>query len=678
MTPPANRLINETSPYLLQHAHNPVDWSPWGEEALTRAVAEDKPIIVSIGYSACHWCHVMERESFENPAIAKIMNQYFVPIKIDREERPDVDQIYMDAVQAMGLQGGWPLNVFLTADQKPFYGGTYFPPQQWGQLLQNVAQAYENNRDELAASAEKFKEALNLSAAKKYGLEETGSAPTSQGLKSIFTQLARSFDTNKGGNQQAPKFPMPSIWQFLLCHTHETEDQAALNQLLLTLDQMAYGGIYDQIGGGFARYSVDEDWLVPHFEKMLYDNGQLVSLYAQAFQLAKNDTYREVVYETIAFIVREMTSSEGGFYSALDADSEGEEGKFYVWSYEEFEEAADGEVDWLSAYYQVTDQGNWEGKNILNRTMSDQEFAEKHGLDPIWLKNTLTDFKYKLLQTRAHRVRPGLDDKILTGWNALMLKGLVDAYAAFGESKFLDLALENASFISKRLSNNEGLWRTYKNGKANISAYLEDYALVIQAFIGLYQVTFEEKWLYKAQNLASYVMEHFYDPKEQFFFYTDATSEALIARKKEFFDNVIPASNSVMATNLYLLGHLLDRVDYLETARIMLGKMSKLVLTEPRHLSNWALLYYHHIKPLAEVAIVGPDHLQFGKELSKHFVPRKVLVGTETKSDLPLLEGREASGPETTIYVCFDRSCKLPVTEVKGALQQLRSQESIK
>ncbi len=675
----ANRLQHETSPYLLQHAHNPVDWYPWGTEALAKAQQEDKPIIVSIGYSACHWCHVMEKECFEETEVARLMNEHFVSIKIDREERPDVDQIYMEAVQSMGVQGGWPLNVFLMPDQKPFYGGTYFPKPNWMALLKNVADAFAQSRQALAESAQQFAEHLSLSEVLKYDLlavsDTLSGDDLADQLPAIYAKFSASFDREKGGMQHAPKFPMPVHWLFLLRYHAHTQDPAALEQVTLTLDHMADGGIYDQLGGGFARYSVDAEWFAPHFEKMLYDNGQLLSLYAEAFTLTKNPAYRQVIQDTAVFVRREMTSGEGGFYSALDADSEGEEGKFYVWRYEELKELLGENYKLIADYYGITKAGNWEnGENILHKPLSDEAFASKHYLDEEELHKLVGQAKEMLFNARTGRIRPGLDDKILTAWNGLMLKGLADTYAALDNDTLLTMAAQNAHFIAEKLTRTEagqtGLYRTYKNGKASLDAYLEDYACVVDGLVALYQVSFEERWLSLAESLTEYTMAHFLDTEEGFFFFTDDAS-ALIARKKELFDNVMPASNATMAHNLHKLGLLLDRPAYTAQAEKMLNQMMKLLTQEPAYLSHWASLATEMAHPAAEIAIVGPEVQAYRTSLQQHYYPFKVLTGTATQSDLPLLQQREAIQGKTTLYVCYNKTCQLPVHDPEKAFQQL-------
>lgn len=654
-----NRLSQETSPYLLQHAHNPVNWYPWSEEALHKAKTENKPVLVSIGYSACHWCHVMERESFENEDIARIMNEHFINIKVDREERPDVDAIYMDAVQAMGVNGGWPLNVFLMPDGKPFYGGTYFPPQNWRQMLLAVNNGFSNHFEELQKSAEGFTKNMLFSESEKYGLTIEEKLFSEKGLENMFKKLAFGFDAEWGGFSRAPKFPMPSIWLFMLRYFRSSNNPEALEHLKLTLNKIAQGGIYDQLGGGFARYSVDGEWFCPHFEKMLYDNGQLVSLYAEAYSLTKEPLYKETVYETIEWLSREMVNAEGGFYSALDADSEGVEGKFYTWTKHEIEHILGENAGGFCETYQVTEEGNWEDEvNILWKAepVPNSKFAESIRL---------------LMLARDQRIRPGLDDKVLCSWNALMLKGLVDAYRVFNEDRFLVLAKNNAHFIKDKMMNGSQLWHSYKNGTAKIMGFLEDYAAVIDAFTSLYQATFEEIWLHEAEKLTLYAYQNFYDENEHLFFFTDQNAEALIVRKKEIFDNVIPASNSIMAKNLYVLGLILDRQDFSELSRVMLGKMKKLIISNVDYLTNWACLATQLVSPTVEIAIVGPDYLKFREEIDQTYFPNKVLSGTKVKSELPLLENRTAKGEETQIFICYNKVCQIPVTSVEKAWEMV-------
>ena len=674
----ANRLIHSSSPYLLQHAYNPVDWFPWGEEALEKAMKEDKPIIVSIGYSACHWCHVMERESFENEKIAEIMNAHFVCIKVDREERPDVDQVYMDAVHAMGLQGGWPLNAILLPDQRPFYGGTYFPAQGWANLLLQIAKVFKEQRAELEKSAEGFMNSLSVSDIQKYGLNSIGADFSKVDLSQMFNILNQNFDKEKGGMNKAPKFPMPVIYSFLLREFEANQNEAALAHVKLTLNKMAFGGLYDQIGGGFTRYSTDADWFAPHFEKMLYDNGQLVSLYSEAFQATKDPLYKEIVFQTIEWLQREMTTEEGGFYSALDADSEGEEGKFYCWTASEFREVLGPDAELMIAYYNLTEKGNWEPqKNIPHRTHSDSEFAKANDLSLEELQDLVKAANLKLLKQRETKVRPGLDDKILSGWNGLMLKGLVDAYASFQATEFLQMAIKNAEFICAKMKNGKGLFRNYKAGKASIDAYLEDYAAVISAFSALYQVTFNEKWLNEAVQLTEYTIEHFYDEEERFFFFTNDESEKLIARKKEIFDNVIPGSNSLMAQNLYALGVITSNQIYTKMAIEMLGRVKKMVMVEPQYLTNWACLATQMVTPTAEIVMVGDDIQTQAFSFFDQFMPNKVLVGAENEnaSTLELLANRGRLNDQTSFYVCFNKACQLPVNSASDAINLIQDRK---
>ncbi len=668
-----NRLQYETSPYLLQHAENPVDWFAWGDEALTRALDEDKPIIVSIGYSACHWCHVMEHESFEKDAVAQVMNEHFVCIKVDREERPDVDAIYMEAVQAMGVHGGWPLNVFLMPDTKPFYGVTYVPTRNWVNLLASVRAAFDEHRDQVAESAEGFARHLNSSESERFNLVARDPQFTPELLDSFFHKIAVTFDTKRGGPDHAPKFPMPSIYGFLLRYYAESGDESALRQTELTLNRMALGGIYDQIGGGFSRYSVDAEWFAPHFEKMLYDNAQLLTLYSEAYSLTHSDLYRKTVYQTIEFMQRELLSDEGGFFSALDADSEGVEGKFYTWTTPELRKLLENDFDWFADLYHITEEGNWEhGRNILHRTETDAEFSRRAEWDPADMPMMLEEPHAKLMTERDTRIRPGLDDKILCSWNGLMLKGLVTAYRVFDEPEFLATALRLAFFIRRSLtdSRNGRLWHTYKKGRARQAGFLEDYAAVIDGYLALYQATFNEEWLTEADRLTQYVVTNFDDPDEDLFFFTDKNGEDLIARKKELFDNVIPASNSIMAHNLFTLSLLLDRPAYGERVDRMLGRVEPLLEKNADYLTHWAALYTLRVRPTAEIALVGPEADAFRKQIDARFLPNKVVVGTEetgtpAASSLPLLQGRGLVGGKTAIYVCYDRACQLPVTNVE-------------
>lgn len=669
-----NRLIQSTSPYLLQHAYNPVDWFPWGEEALQKALQEDKPIILSIGYSACHWCHVMERECFEHEDIAALMNKHFICIKVDREERPDIDAIYMDAVSVMGQQGGWPLNAFITPQGKPFYAGTYFPPAQWVKLLQNVANVYAQRRAEVEESADGFLQSIARSEIEKFNMSEDAGQIQSQDLTTMFEKLAAHFDTENGGLNKAPKFPMPSIYFFLLHYYHITKDDRALNHTIHTLTKMALGGIYDQIGGGFARYSVDELWFAPHFEKMLYDNGQLISLYVEAYKITKNPLFKSVVYQTMAFLKQELTSSEGGFYAALDADSEGVEGKFYIWTADELKPLLKDDYELFCKVYNIKEEGNWEhNSNILHLQLPIPELAALHQISANELAAKQANWAKILKKARNKRIKPHLDDKILTSWNALMLKGLTDAFVTFNDYDFLHLAMDNAYFLKNKMKVDGRLYRSYKKGQVSIPAYLEDYALLIEAFTAFYQATFDLVWLQEAETLLMYVLDNFWDETEGMFFFTDTNSEQLIARKKEIFDNVIPSSNSVMAKNLYYLGTLLDKPELIDIANSMLAKTRRLLLTNVEYLANWGSLACLMQQPTAEIVLIGENYKYFRRAIEQKYYPNKVFAGSLKPTDmLPLLKGRTSSKGKTTLYLCFNKACQLPVDTPEQIWEQLK------
>lgn len=668
-----NRLTTETSPYLLQHAHNPVDWYPWGEEALAKAKAENKPILVSIGYSACHWCHVMEHECFEKEDVAQVMNDLFISIKIDREERPDLDQIYMEAVTAMGLRGGWPLNVFLTPDTKPFYGGTYFPKDQWLNILGQISNAFINHKEEIYKSAEGFATSLNQSEIQKYGLVDESQTFNKAELDGAFESIAKQFDYDLGGMNKAPKFPMPSIYLYLLRDYALTGRIAALKHTELTLDKMAMGGIYDTVGGGFARYSVDAEWFAPHFEKMLYDNGQLLALYSEAYTITKKPLYKEVIQETFSWLTRELISKEGGFYSALDADSEGVEGKFYCWEYPELEELIEEDFYIFCSYYSVTKEGNWEdGMNILYKRMDDISFAKKYDLSETTLNEYISRWKNILFSARDPREHPGLDDKILASWNGIALKGLCEAYRALGDEAILNVALMNAEFIISKMYDGKTLYHTYKNNKATIPGFLDDYTFVIEGFLALYEVSLDEQWLRQAIKLVNHVIDYFYDEPEGLFFYTSNMGEKLIARKKEIFDNVIPASNSSLARNLYQIGKILDNEDWIQHGRKTASRFKKVFLTDPSYVSNWGCLITSMMSPTAEIVVSGIDAQTVRKEIEQVYYPNKIICGSSTVSTLPLLEDRKPIDKETHIYLCYDKVCQLPTTSVSELFHQLK------
>ncbi len=664
-----NRLSQETSPYLLQHSHNPVDWYPWGEEALSKAVAENKLILISIGYSACHWCHVMEHESFEDESVAQIMNDFFVCIKIDREERPDIDQIYMTAVQLITGSGGWPLNCFCLPDQRPIYGGTYFKNADWKNVLLNLAGYWRDKPNEAVEYAVRLTEGIRNN--EQLNFVEHQEEYSHQNLVEIIEPWKRQFDMAEGGYNRAPKFPLPNNWQFLLRYAHLANDNTIHVSVRLTLEKMAFGGIYDQIAGGFARYSVDDRWHVPHFEKMLYDNAQLVSVYSEAYQLCKDPIYKEVVFATLAWLKAEMTSHLGGFYSALDADSEGVEGKFYTYTRSELKDILGADEELFSIYFNVAESGNWpeEHTNIFFRKSDDKTLASQLGINEAELRETINRSKTKIASNRATRVRPGLDNKILAGWNGLMLKGLTDAYKAFTEPEFLAIAIRNASFILSNLRTETGdLIRSFNSSGSVKSAFLDDYASVIEGLIGLYEVTFDEKWLNEAATLTENALSNFLDKATGMFYYTSAGDEKLIARKYEITDNVIPSSNSIMAHNLYKLGHLFDNQRYIDISSRMLSNVFPKIRKYGSGHSNWASLLLNIVYGVNEIAITGPQFENRRKEMEQHFIPNKIILGGITGT-LPLLAGKWDK--ETRVFVCKNKTCLVPVNTIAEALKQI-------
>lgn len=672
-----NQLANSSSPYLLQHAHNPVNWYPWGADALQKARDEHKLLLVSIGYSACHWCHVMEHESFEDEQVAAVMNEYFVCIKVDREERPDIDQIYMSAVQLMTGRGGWPLNCICLPDQRPIYGGTYFRKNDWVSLLFNLADFYKNKPDEAEEYAVKLTEGIRQYESVLLVNEQPEYLKNDLAL--IVGNWRQYFDKNEGGIGSSPKFPMPNNWLFLMRYAFLMEDEDIARQVKLTLNKMAFGGIYDHIGGGFARYSVDGRWHVPHFEKMLYDNAQLISLYAEAATWQYDPLYFQIADETIAFVKRELTSADGGFYSALDADSEGVEGKFYTFTKEEIKELLGEDADLFCNYYHITDEGNWEDENtnVFFRNESDEQLSIKLGLDAAELVSKMNAARNRVLEARGKRVRPGLDYKILTSWNGLMLKGICDAYRAFDSPEYLELALKNAGFILKNLLNENGRLTRIHNSKslslrekAWDGAFLDDYANSIDAFIALYEVTFDEQWLNIAKRLADQAIIHYYNQTKGVFYYTADDDEQLIARKSEIMDSVIPASNSVMAHNLKKLGLLFDDTSYQNISAQLLRNVAPQIAKYGSSYSNWCMLLLNEVFGLYEIAITGAEPEEKRAALEKNYIPNKIILGGK-KGSLPLLLDKFAA--DTRIYICKDRTCGLPAENIEDALKQIRN-----
>lgn len=669
-----NELIHESSPYLLQHAHNPVNWHAWNDETLAKAKKEGKMLIISIGYSACHWCHVMEHESFEDTAVARLMNEHFINIKVDREERPDVDDVYMTACQMVSEGGcGWPLNAFAMPDGKPVWAGTYFPKKKWMEIMEYFHGEWVKSPEKMQEYADGLTEGLN----------DSSDLPVPAG-EAIFTEttldlmadiLLRRIDYQKGGRKGAPKFPMPSNYEFLLKNYYSSGDPKSLEAVTITLDEMAKGGIYDHLGGGFARYSVDEKWLVPHFEKMLYDNSQLVSLYSNAYRLTKDLFYKKTVEETLEYIAREMTSEVGAFYSSLDADSDGEEGKFYVWQKSEIDSLLGNDAKIFNEYYNVFAGGNWEhGKNILHLKKDAKTIAAKNNLSEKAFNDLIKNGKDILFKYREKRIRPGLDDKALTGWNALMLTGYVDAYKAFNKKEYLNVALKNGQFIlDKMLQPDFRLNRNYKDGKSVINAFLDDYVLTVQAFIDLYEITFDEKWLNTAKGLTEYVLTHFDDANSDLYFYTSDIDPALITRKIESTDNVIPGSNSVMAKNLHELGLYFYKNGWIEKAQAMMHTMANSIVEGGAvdFYTEWTQVYWQLVHPPYEVAIVGAEAAEKRNQFFMEYHPDAILLGGENEGTLELLKNKLQEG-ETMIYVCQNKVCNLPVSDVKKAIELLK------
>ena len=672
-----NDLINETSPYLLQHAHNPVDWHAWNDETLALAKKENKLLLISVGYAACHWCHVMEHESFEDSAVAAIMNENFINVKVDREERPDVDQVYMNAVQLLTGSGGWPLNCVALPDGRPIWGGTYFPKDNWTNALTQLADLYKNEPEKAEEYAAKLTEGIKQSGL--ITLNEEEASFDKEELKEAVNEWLSTLDFKNGGRKGAPKFPMPGNLQFLLRYAVQSQNSEIMDYVNTSLTQIAYGGIFDHVGGGFARYSVDDHWHVPHFEKMLYDNAQMVSLYSNAYLVTKNPLYKEVVFETIKFVETELYKDIGAFYSSLDADSKNaagelEEGAYYVWNKEELSSIIGEDFKLFSSYYNVNGYGKWEdGKYHLIRSISKTDFCKENDITLENLDSKIGKWQETLLTERNKKDRPRLDDKTLTSWNALMLKGYIDAYRVFQEERFLEMAQKNAHFIINKMTKEDGgLYRNYKEGKSNIEAYLEDYATVSDAFISLYEVTLDENWLKYAKQFTDYSFDHFYDENSKMFFFTSNKEKGLISRKVETDDNVIPSSNSITANNLFKLGHYYSNKHYTDNAKAMLNNVKGNAISYGSGASNWLNLYSNYLGDFYEVAIVGDDaHLKL-KELNSFYIPNKLVVGSTVESNLPLLAYKYNEN-ETTIYVCIDGACKLPVSETSKALKQMSS-----
>jgi uncharacterized protein len=678
-----NRLANETSPYLLQHKDNPVDWHPWGEEALKKAREEDKPILLSVGYSACHWCHVMERESFEDEATARIMNEHFVNVKVDREERPDVDSIYMSAVQALTRHGGWPMTVFLTPDGAPFYGGTYFPPvpgrgmPSFQQVLLSLADAYENRRDEVLRSAEGVREYLQASIGAALPKTAVDTGLLDHAAESLMSELDRRF----GGFGGAPKFPQAMNLEVLLRHHRRTGDRAALSGVEDTLRAMAQGGIYDQLGGGFARYSVDQYWLVPHFEKMLYDNALLSRLYLEAYQATGDEFYKRIAEETLDYVVRDMASPEGGFYSAEDADSEGEEGKFYVWTPEEIRSILGEEMARLAErYWDVTVRGNFEGKNILYVPRPPAAVAAEFGISPEELWEQIKEIRSKLCAAREQRIRPGRDEKILAAWNGLMLRSFAFAARVLKRGDYREVGERNAAFLLDKLRVDGRLRRSYKDGQARFNGYLEDHAMVADGLIALYEATFESRWLAEAASLADAILELFWDEEDRIFYDTPADHEELVTRPRDVYDSAAPSGTSVATDVLLRLSLLLDRDDYRQRAEAVLDSLSGGLEKLPGAFGRLLAALDFYLSRPREVAIIGnsasPDTQALVDAIYACYLPNKVVAGRAPENEeaaqlVPLLADRPMRDGRATAYVCEGYACQNPTTDLEELARQL-------
>ena len=690
-----NRLAKETSPYLLQHAYNPVDWYPWGEEALKKAKSEDKPIFLSIGYSACHWCHVMAHESFEDNEVAKIMNENFINIKVDREERPDLDDIYQRACQLATGTGGWPLSVFLTSDQKPFYVGTYFPKDGsshynmpgFRTILLQLAEAYKNKIDEIQAASTEFTDALSQTAKDlvvRAEIMEKTSLERSI-LDEAAVGLLQMGDMIYGGFGHAPKFPNPSNLMFLARYYDISGINRFRDFVIFTADRMAAGGIHDQLGGGFARYATDQKWLVPHFEKMLYDNALLSQLYGEIYQITKAEPYRQITCKTLDYVIREMKHPDGGFYSAQDADSEGEEGKFYVWDKREIESIISDKTaaDIFCEHYGVTQGGNFEGKNILNVRVPIPSLAKKYEKTPELMAQTVKDASTMLLAEREKRVKPGRDEKILTSWNGLMISGFAKGFAISGEAKYLQTATKAVEFVENMLASNEGrLKRTFKDGQSKLNAYLEDYAFYISGLLDLFAVNSKQEYLDKAIMYTDFMLQHFWDEKEGNLFFTSDDHEQLISRTKNFYDLATPSGNSVAASNLLRLYHYSQNNSYLDRAVRIMKAGSRSAAENPFGFGQMLNSIYLYVKKPVEVTVItGDDGTNMNSSdlvtwLNSQFLPNNINAIVHTSELAPLqryaaFKGREAQGGGETAYVCKNYTCSLPIKSIEELERQL-------
>ena len=669
-----NELVNETSPYLLQHAYNPVNWKAWNKASLKEAEEQNKLIVVSIGYSSCHWCHVMEEESFENDSIAKTMNDNFINIKVDREERPDIDKVYMSAVQLMTGKGGWPLNCITLPDGRPIFGGTYFTKEQWSKILIDISKLYKENPQKVEEYAQQVTDGIKTSELITINKEEA--VFNNEEIITAVNLSKEQLDPIHGGLKGAPKFPMPNTLDYLIRYQHHFNDPEIFDFIKKSLTKMAYGGIYDQIAGGFSRYSVDDRWHIPHFEKMLYDNAQLVSVYSKAYLQDKNELYETIVKETLTFINDELSADNGAYYSSLDADSKNEnkeleEGVFYSWTKEELKTLIK-DYELFADYYNINTSGFWEKDlYVLIRNRSNTEFAKKHNLTKKELKENIRSWKTTLFATRNKRNKPNLDDKILTSWNALMLQGYVDAYKAFGNQIYLKKAVRIGEFIlNNQLREDGGLNRNFKNGKSTINGYAEDYATVIQAFISLHEISLDEKWLMLSKTIMEYTITHFYDPESGLFFYTSNKDPNLIARKIEINDGVISSSNSIIGNSLFKLGHYFYDKKMTKLSEQMLNTLKKEIIKTPFAYTNWVHLMTNFTKPYYEVAVVGKNANTVAKKLYSNYLPNILISASDKESEIPLLEYKYLED-KTLIYVCVNGTCKLPLADVSKAIKSI-------
>jgi uncharacterized protein YyaL (SSP411 family) len=658
----ANLLAHESSPYLLQHANNPVNWRSWNDETLSLAKSQNKLMLISIGYSACHWCHVMEKQCFENQEAARIMNKYFICVKVDREERPDIDAVYMQALQLMSGQGGWPLNCFTLPDGRPVFGGTYFPLEKWMSVLENLQQLFETNLSAMQEYAERLMKGIQQTQI--YKLPEKTEVDSNAILTESLSHWKKHFDLKDGGTQRVPKFPMPCNYLFLLIYGNINKEKELLSHVFTTLDKMSMGGIFDQLGGGFARYSTDGIWKVPHFEKMLYDNAQLVSLYSMAHQLTSEVNYKMIIEKTLAFVSELLSGDDGQFYSALDADSEGEEGKYYVWKNDELQNLLGVHFELFCKYYNVNELGYWEHENyILMRAQKDEEFchANKINVDELIInKNKWDDILYR---ARQKRTAPGLDDKTLTSWNALMLKAYVDAYLALNNKDYLELAEKNANFILQhQIYDEKQLYHSYKNGKFTINGFLEDYAFTAQAFVALYAANCDEKWLVKAKILVDNAIENFYDEKDGLFYFNSIIDAPLITRQKEVQDNVIPSSNAIMAHVLFDLGIYFEQDKYIEMSEKMCAHFYHEITNYGSAYACWALLLLRLNMPVLQIAIPQKEYRETLIAIHQKYRINLFTYALHPAAALPFVEDKK---DKEYFYVCADKVCSLPLNNQK-------------